>query len=101
MSDPTTKLTPRQRQVLRAIHDHLLREQRAITVRALAKALGLRANFFVIQLLDALARKGFLTSTNGVRDGVRICGLVLEARYEGEEGLRLQEALREDEGEED
>lgn len=86
-------LTPRERQALRALHAHLLREQRPATARELAGHLGLRVPSFAHHLIVRLAAKGYVRLDGGGSRGFSLVGLELAPRYVGESGERLCEAV--------
>lgn len=90
---PDKALTPRQREVLRALVAYVLRHQRMPTIRELLALIGVTATNGVMCHLDALVRKGYLRRTNESR-GMTLPGVRIRMDYaDDEHGARLKSAL--------
>lgn len=69
---PLTPLTPRQRDVLAFVVEHIERAGYPPTVREIARHFGFRSTRTAGEHLDKLAIKGALAITPGVARGIRV-----------------------------
>jgi repressor LexA len=72
VSDPSTPLPPRQRQILTRIAEFIAQQNRPPTRADLARAMGLRNRQGIDQHLRALERKGYLELEPGIARGLRL-----------------------------
>jgi repressor LexA len=72
VSDPSTPLSPRQRQILTRIAQFIAQQGRPPTRADLARAMGLRNRQGIDQHLRALERKGYLELEPGIARGLRL-----------------------------
>lgn len=89
-------LTDRQRQMLRAIHDHAKRFGCYPTLRELMRAMGIKSPNGVMGHVHFLRRKGYIERHKGEINArsLRLVGMRLDVVVEDtDEGRRLQEAL--------